>query len=391
MPANLRLTKKALDALQWQDGGASQQFFWDSGLPGFGAYVLSSGRKTFVVQFRARGKSRRITIGPYGVLTVEQARDKAREILATVALEGDWAPPKPVEAERTVADVAADFLEHARAVLKPTTSTSYRRTLVKHVLPRFGKRPLASITTGDLMKMHLAMQDRPYMANRAVEVVHSMWLYAASMGIVTKAANPCPDVKRYRESQRERFLTPEELKRLGAVLRTVTTDYRIDAGTVDIIRLLLLTGCRLGEVMKAKWEWLDLDRGFLNLPDPGAKTGKRSVILSPVALAIFDAQPRIAGNPHVFPGQKNGAPKSNIWDAWKQIRTAAGIEDVRIHDLRHSHASVGVSSGLSLPIVGKLLGHKKASSTARYAHLADDPVRAATTAVGDIILGSLDE
>jgi integrase len=387
--AKVRLSKRTIDALAWEPDGPAQQFAWDDGLSGFGAYVLETGRKVFVAQFRTGGKSRRITIGRYGVLTVEQAREKAREILATVALEGDY---KPVEAQeapiaRTIADVAEEFFEHVSALRKPSTAAEYRRNLSKQILPPLGGRALADIKTADLMQIHKGLNATPYLANRTMDAFASMWAYASSVGIVDAAANPTRALKRYRESGRERFLSPAEMARVGDALRTVEAERRIDLYAVAALKLLLLSGARLKEVLHAQWGWLDEERGILNLPD--SKTGKKPVLLSAPALAILEELPRIDGNPHIFPGRKPGAPKSSLFDVWKIVRAEAGLPDVRIHDLRHSHASVGAGEGVALQVIGKLLGHSKPQTTARYAHLSDDPVRAASDAIGQRISESL--
>jgi hypothetical protein len=267
--AKVRLSKRTIDALAWAPGGPAQQFAWDDGLSGFGAYVLETGRKVFVAQFRTGGKSRRITIGRYGVLTVEQAREKAREILAAVALEGDY---KPIEAQetpvaRTVAHVAEEFFEHVSALRKPSTAAEYRRNLSKQILPPLGGRALADIKTVDLVQIHKGLSATPYLANRTIDAFASLWAYAGSVGIVDAAANPARGVKRYREHGRERFLSPVEIARLGDALRKVEAERRIDLYAVAALKLLLLSGARLKEVLHAQWSWLDQERGILNLPD----------------------------------------------------------------------------------------------------------------------------
>lgn len=385
--AKIKLTKRAVDALEWKSGGPAQAFLWDEALTGFGVYVLESGKKTFVVQFRAGGKSRRIKIARYGVVTVDQAREKAREVLARVALDGDYHPPRPQEEaapRKTVAAVAGEFIEHASAVRKRATADAYRRNLSLHVLPRIGEKALVDVTTADLASIHAAMRPTPILANRTLDAFASLWSYASRMGAAPAGGvNPARGVSRYRESARDRFMSDEETVRLGDALRTVENERRIDVFAVAAIKLLLLTGGRLREVLHARWEWIDWERGILRLPD--SKTGKKVIVLSAHALAVLQALPRIEGNHHIFPGQKAGAPRSGLFDAWKIIRAEAGLNDVRLHDLRHSHASVAAGEGVGLPVIGRLLGHSKAQTTLRYAHLSDTPLRRASDAIGDRI------
>lgn len=387
--ATIRISKRTVDALEWSPDGPAQAFLWDDQLAGFGVYVLESQRKVFVCQFRSGGKSRRVTVGRYGVLTVDQARDKAREILARVALEGDYKPVKPNSAPvaKTVAEVAADFFDHVAGLRKPSTAAEYRRNITNKILPRIGGRALADVETADLATIHKSMKGTPFLANRTIDAFASLWGYAASMGVVAEGGNPSRRVKRYRERPRERFLTGEEMARLGDALRKVEAERRIDLYGIAAVKVLLLTGARLKEILHARWAWLDYERAVLNLPD--SKTGRKPIMLSAPVMAILSGLPRIAGNPFIFPGAKPGAPKAGLFDVWKVVRVEAGLPDVRLHDLRHSHASVGAGEGVGLQIIGRLLGHSKPTTTARYAHLADDPLRRASDMIGARINESL--
>ena len=211
------------------------------------------------------------------------------------------------------------------------------------------------------------------MANRVVDTLSRLYSMAEAWGVVPEGRNPCRSAVKYKERRRERFLTEEEFRRLGRVLAEAETEGGLSAYAVAAIRLLTLTGCRRNEILALQWKDVDLDAGELSLKD--TKTGARTVPLSPAALKVLAALPRVRGNPWVIPGKKPGAHMRNINDPWEIVRKRAGLEDVRLHDLRHSFASRALALGESLPVIGKLLGHTQVETTARYAHLARDSVR----------------
>ncbi len=254
------------------------------------------------------------------------------------------------------------------------------------------------------------MADRPYAANRAVAVWSKAFAWAAGAGLVPEGQNPAKNIKKYREQGRERFLTSEELARLGEALRegeTVGLPYSVDetkptakhAAKADhrrvkldryaaaALRLFVLTGARLREILHAKWEQIDLERGLIFLAD--SKTGKKPLYLSAAAQKVLADVPRVEGNPHVIAGAKDGAPRADLKKPWAAVSRAAGLEGVRIHDLRHSFASFGAGASLGLPIIGKLLGHSQPATTARYAHLDADPMRRAANTIGATISAAL--
>jgi integrase len=189
---------------------------------------------------------------------------------------------------------------------------------------------------------------------------------------------------RFKESARERFLTSDELGRLGDALRTAET---LDPAAVAAIRLLILTGARLREILHAKWDYVDFERETIFLPD--SKTGKKPIYLNAAALAVLADLPRLEDNPHVFPGRKDGLPRESLDRPWSIVRKAAGLDGLRIHDLRHSFASIGAGASLGLPIIGKLLGHTQAVTTQRYAHVDADPMRRAAETIGATIAAAM--
>jgi integrase len=259
--------------------------------------------------------------------------------------------------------------------------------------------------------MHNRLADAPGAANRAVALFSAIWNWAADREEVAFADNPAKGLKKYREEPSERFLTSEELGRLGAALtegETIGLPYEVDETkpgskhapkpenrrtildpfAVAAIRLLILTGARLREILDAKWEQVDLERGIIFLPK--SKTGKKPIYLSAPAMTVLAALPRIAGNPHVIAGAKDGAPRADLQKPWAALKRVADLEGLRLHDLRHSFASIGAGVSMSLPILGRLLGHSQAQTTQRYSHLDADPMHRAANAIGATISAAMD-
>jgi integrase len=291
------------------------------------------------------------------------------------------ADPAAAQAERrqadTLKDLANRFLEeHVAAKRKQRTGEEYQRLLEKFVLPKLGKKKLEEVTRGDIAKLHHSLAQTPYQANRVLAVCSALFTKAEAWGLRADGSNPCRHVERFPEKGRERMLSGDEFARLHVALER----YQGRPYVTGAIRLLLFTGCRVEEVLTLRWDDIDFDRSEIRLRD--SKTGARIVQLSPPAIEVLADLPREAGNPHVIPGLKEGRNLVNLQKPWRAIRTAAGLDDVRIHDLRHSFASVAASNGQSLPMIGKMLGHKQPQTTARYAHLQSDPLKQATADVG---------
>ena len=235
----------------------------------------------------------------------------------------------------------------------------------------------------DVAELHHRLRDTPYMANTVVGVLSKMYRLAEAWDLVPAGCNPCRSVRRYRERARERFLTPEELRRLGRALREAEADGSSWPPAVAAVRLLLLTGCRKGEILTLRWEDVDLGTGELRLAD--TKTGPRAVPISSAAVRLLAGLPRRPGDPWVIPGRRPGTHLRAVDGAWWIVRARAGLADVRLHDLRHSFASRALALGESLPMIGRLLGHTQVETTARYAHLARDSVREAAARVAESI------
>ena len=360
--------------------------FWDPDLRGFGVRVYPSGAKVYVVQSRERGRSRRVTVGRHGAVSADEARRRAARIIARIKLWGEPAPPSAAApAGPTVAELAERYLEEQVAVhCKPRTLDLYRAVVHRHLVPALGETPIAALGREQVSSLHYRLRKTPGAANRAVEVLGRIVAMAEDRGLRPPGGNPCRSVDKYRQQRHERFLSEEEYRRLGRALDEADGGARgASPAAVAALRLLALTGCRRSEILDLRWEHVDPDAGELRLPD--SKTGARLVPLSRAAAEVLSGLPRTPGNPWVIPGRKPGAPLRNLQHPWEAIRAQAGLHDVRIHDLRHSFASRALALGESLSMIGELLGHRRLSTTARYAHLARDSVRASSARVADSI------
>ncbi len=432
-----RLTDRAARALP---ANGRDAVYWDGELTGFGVRVRASGRKTWVFQTRVRGRLRWFTLGRAGgdagagaggdaaggdarggdagsgCMDAAGARALAQRLAALAkrgvdpreggtdgpggewrtGVTGEWRPEAPGyapgcapgcapgAAPPSVADLGRRFLEeYVPAHCKPGTRAGYRRMVEKFVAPALGGLAAGEVRRRDVAALHHAMRATPYQANRTLGVLSKMFTLAEVWGWRPDGSNPCRHVKQYKERKRERFLSPEEMARLGAVLRAAEAEM---PQAVAAFRLLLLTGCRMSEIRDLRWAHVTADE--IALPD--AKTGGRAVPLSPEARAVLASLPRAAGNPWVFPGRFPGAHRTDLQRPWRIIRARAGLDDVRIHDLRHSFASRALALGESLTMIGKLLGHTQVQTTARYAHLARNPVRNAAARIADSIADSLE-
>ncbi|RYG99753.1 MAG: DUF4102 domain-containing protein [Alphaproteobacteria bacterium] len=381
-----RLSKRVVEAAEARP---SEYMLWDGDIPGFGVRVLPSGRRSYLVQYRVGTRSRRMTLGPHGILTPEQARGLAIQALAAVRSGSDPAGERKDWREAaTVKELAERFdREHVSIRLKESTAKEYRRNLGNFILPALGRLRIAEVTRADVAKFHHDLRHIPYQANRNIEIISKMFSLAEMWGLRPDGSNPRRHIRKYPEQKRERFLSAAELKRLGQVLSEMAAERVEHPQAINAIRLLLLTGCRLNEIMKLRWEDVDLIAGVLRLPD--SKTGAKIVYLGQAARDVLGVGERQPFNPHVIAGNLPGKPLSDLQPFWRRLRTRAGLNDVRIHDLRHTFASVAVAAGQGLPMIGKLLGHSQVQTTARYAHLAGDPVHAAANDVAALIAADM--
>lgn len=370
-----RITKRTIAALVTD--GDRQSWLYDADLPGFMVLCQPSGRKSYLVRFKTPGGSwRKITLGPCDVLHPDVARELARDALAAARRGEDPARDRTAP---TVADLARRFMDDHAARLKPGTRRNYEILWRRHILPRLASIRVADLKRADVARLHDAMRDRPINANRALEVVSKACELAEVWGWRDEGTNPCRHVRAFTEQHRQRTLTDDEVARLWAVL----DDYQLvqEVPAAQAIKLTLLTGCRKGEWLGARWDWIDWDRGILALPD--AKTGARDVYLSTEAIEILRDLPR--SSVFVLPG-RTGGPIGGLQKIWERLRKAAGLDGVRLHDLRHTVGSLSDRAGLTQRQIADLLGHRQMSTTARYINSADEHKKATADAWSAVVV-----
>ena len=375
-----KITKRTVDCLKPR---AADYFVWDNELPGFGVRVMRSGKSSYVVQYRAGGRTRRNAFSAIGAMTPDEARKHARELLVAVDKGGD--PVAELQAQRRMPNVAAlcdQFLtDHVAHRCKPITEREYRRCVELFVKPHLGTFKVGDVKRQDIAKLHHALSRTRYQANRTLAVLSKLFNLAEVWGLRPDGSNPCRHVKKYPERKRERYLTPEEMLALGTVLADAERDGSEPAPVIAAIRLLMLTGARLNEILTLKWEYVR--NGYIALPD--SKTGPKRIELGVASTQLLARIKRVRGNPYVITGKVDGQHWNDLERPWRRIRAKAQLTDLRIHDLRHSYASLAASDGESLSIIGKLLGHSQVQTTARYAHLAPASVRATAERISDSI------
>lgn len=380
----MRLSKRTVEGLTPAE---TDYLVFDDAVTGFAIRVFPSGRKTFLVQYRSGGRTRRVKIGSFGGVTVDEARIEARKITGSVARKEN--PAETIAIERrapTMAAVCERFMtDHVAVKCKASTAVEYRRSVELFIKPAFGTHKVQDITRTDIANLHHKMRDKPYQANRTLGVLSKIFTLCEIWGLRRDGSNPCRHVPRYPEKKKERFLSELELSRLGAILDDAERDGSESRAAINAIRLLILTGCRLKEIQTLQWSFV---KGpYIELPD--SKTGARKIPVSQTTQAVLDRIERLPDNPYVITGIVEGQHLTDLQHPWRRIRARAGLDDVRIHDLRHTYASNAVAQGLPIQMVGKLLGHSQIQTTMRYAHLADDPIREAAAMVSGSLFGAM--
>lgn len=415
--------------------------YWDTDLKGFGVAVRPSGSKSFVVEYRPNGggrsvAKRRLVIGPVDdAMPADIARTEAKLILAKVRMGEDPVGDRnAVRAASSLNDMLDAYLkQHIEPKRKASTADLYRSLIDSHVRPTLGKKKATQITRSDVAKLLVDIsekRDEPRkinakrraskskakggraVANRTISILAAAYTWAGGMGMVDETFNPCKRIERFKEQGRERFLTTEELAKLGAALHeadSIGLPFDIDdtrptakhapkaenrrtmmpIQVTGALRVILFTGARLREILNLEWKHVDLERGALFLPD--SKTGRKTVFLSTAAQEIIAEMPRLGR--YVFcgdsAGEKNEIPRRDLKRPWRAVTKRAGLDGLRIHDLRHTFASFGAGGGLGLQTVGKLLGHTTTRMTEKYAHLANDPVRRAADQIGNALASAM--
>lgn len=386
-----RITDRLVKELQPPAKG--NRITYDTEVRGFGARITAAGAVSFILNYRnAEGRERRHTIGRYPDFTVAAARAAAKTLKQSIKTEG--ADPAGSARERRQAPDVRDLVEHFDrehvSGLRPVTQRDYRALLRDYIVPVLGALKVASVEAGDIRRLKARAGDRHATANRALAVASKLFSFAIAEGYRPDRSNPAVGIPRYTEDRRERYLSQAEMARLSEVLAE-----HHPRNSANLIRFLMLTGCRSGEAFKARWDEIDFERGTWSKPSAHTKQKRRHVVpLSAPALQLLQGLPRRCE--WVFPSPRRRTlpsgeiittlePVTTLKTSWATIRRKAGIPDVRLHDLRHSFASLLVSGGASLPLVGALLGHTQPATTARYAHLHDEPLREATELVGRVI------
>lgn len=373
--AVMKLTKRAVET-------AAAGTYFDTDIPGFGLRVDATGNRTYFIKLKVRdGAQRKPTIGRHGIITCDQARDKARSLY--IRARDGFDPMAERQANvgaATVSELCDRYLlEHSEVKKKPRSAQGDRDTVRTKIKPAIGKMKVKDVTRADIAKLHHSLSKTPICANRTISLVSHMFTMAELWDLRQPGSNPSKGIQKFREHARERYLDKDELGRLAESLDKFQQRYPY---VCWLVRLLLLTGARRNEIMTLKWEYLD-DYGRAHLPD--SKTGKKLLILPTPAIKLLTQIPRVDGNPYVIPGRKEGTCMKEPKYQWAEIRKDADLDGVRLHDLRHTFASTAVSTGASLPIIGKLLGHRQAGTTQRYAHLAHNPLQAEADRVAGLL------
>ena len=367
----MKLTNKKIDQLI---PDTKSYIVWDNEIRGFGVRVNLNSKKTFIVKYRVgQGRSARVrkpVIGTYGVMKVDEARKIARKWLLEASEGND-----PKEVDKTsilLKDFCNVYLQqHANIKKKLSSVIEDKRLMRLHIIPNFGNICLKEITRSMITKHHQSMYQTPHGANRFLSLMSKMMNLAERWEYRPLNSNPCRHIERYKEEGRQIYLSMEQIEKIGHVIKQMEQTESIFV--LSAIKLLLFTGRRTGEILTLKWDYIDFENSKMNLPD--TKTGAKSFFFSPTVKQILLNLPNKEG--FVFKSVLKDKRVTTVRHIWKKICKLAKIENVRVHDLRHTYASLAVQNGYSLPIISKMLGHADIKTTQRYAHLHDDPVNQA--------------
>ncbi len=371
--ATTRLTQARIEALRPRKASRNVR---DASLKGFGVRVYPTGRKCYFIATQFEGQRLWKIVGDADDMRPDEARERARTMLAAIRSDGQ------VSSQALLFEVVAEevFQRYGRN-WKSGTFAVNRKYYARQILPWFRGRPIADITNADVREWFASLHATPVAADRSAPVLSVIMTCAETYGYRPEGSNPCRGIRRNRRKGRERFLSEEEIRRLGRALKQHEGDHPMH---VSIIRLLLLTGSRRSEIVTLRWK--EYREGHLHLED--SKTGPRMVWLSSPARRILDELPRTT--PWVFPSSRTGTSihTATVDLFWRRLRSEAGLQDVRLHDLRHTFASIAVMRGENILTVGRLLGHNDPGTTLKYTHLAHDAVAEAAETVGSVLGGS---
>ena len=387
----VRLTEALVASLQ---PAARDRILYDDRVVGFALRITPAGTRLFSVRAYVNGKRRTAPLGRFPELGVAQARDLALQALADMRRGLDPTEARKARAkaraaaEVTVAELTVRWMaEHVRPKLKPKTVIKYEQLLARLILPVLGDIPVARLAVDDISRFHAALAHIPRSANHAKAIVSALLNFGCALGLRAPGDNPARRVRPYRERQSERFLSETELVAAAEGIAAAERAGKIGPYAAAGLRLALFTGARSGEITAAEWGHINWQRRFLRLPD-SKNNQPRTIHLSDAAIEVLRGLPRV--RPYIIAGAIPGEPYKNLTRAWAIARRFAGLEDVRLHDLRHSYASLAASQGIGLPMIGKLLGHRNPATTARYAHLARDAAAAINDQLGVIMTAAIE-
>jgi integrase len=399
-----RITKRTVDALQTT---GKEYVRWDGELTGFGVRVRASGAKSFVAVYRTGGRNspqRRVTIGAVGKIEADTAREHARAIIRQAELGIDYAAEKTkARAELTLGKVCDLYLAEGCDTKKASTVATDKGRIERHIKPLLGKKRIGEITRADVEKFmrdvaagktaadektkkhgRAIVEGGKGTATRTVGLLGGIMSFAVSRQL--RPDNPVRGVKRYPDRKGERYLSGAELARLGEALADIEEE-GANPAAIAIIRLLAFTGARKNEIARLRWSEVDLDRGYLRLGD--SKTGAKIIPIGLPACEVLASISSVDDSPYVFPASSGDGAFQGTEKVWRKLRERVGFPELRLHDLRHSFASVGLARGDTLPVIGAILGHTDVKTTSRYAHLADDPVRQSADAIAETMAAAL--
>jgi len=382
----MKLTKTYISKLS---AGNRDKVVWDSSLPGFGVRVKPSGVKSYALQYRNRhGSTKRLTLGRVGQITLDQARKEAVRLKGAVSLGQDPAfERREARTCETVRELSERYMEeHCKGRCKDSTMAAHQWLLDKYILPKFGACKITELQSTEIAKYHQSLRKTLYNANRVLGLLKAMFNKAEQWGQLPTNTNPAAAIKPFTERKRQRFLSAVEFKRLFETVDELERFKVIGTYQAAAIRLLALTGCRLGEILTLEWSSVDFINNRLLLEKHKSdRKGAKAIPLNAATKSILEHLPRVEDNEHVIVGKNEENHLVNLQKPWKRVREAAQLEDVRLHDLRHSFASAAASAGIPLQIIGGMLGHSSPQTTARYAHLSQDPIHQASEVVGSLI------
>lgn len=370
--------------------GRERRTLWDASQKGLGLLIHKSGTIAWVLRYSMRGHNGQTTLGQWPDLPYAVAKKKAQSLRGQVADGID--PAKVKDGAKTVKDLAADFEKDYLPGLAASTSRTYKMLIKRHILPKIGRLLADEVALQDVARVHHALRGQPRTANQALAVLSRMLNLAERWGYRPVNSNPCSAIGRFPEAKRERYLTAEEMQTLGDKIRAEEL-----AGwnpyTIAALRFAMLTGMRRGEVAGLKWTQIKGDKVIFTErredASTASKTGAKTIPLNPPAKAILEGLTRMLGSPYVFPGEQGGPCTGSLKNLWYKLREETTFADVRLHDLRHTFASIGIMEGLTLEQIGGLLGHKAAATTKRYAHLMEEAARVAASKVGSEVVKRL--